>query len=156
MINGFGICINFSVKSYEDFCWLFLLCVHKSNTHCIDSNHSAFKYLLLPVSEASFLPLIFACKNKNLLPFSQVKLFLKYNSVKPQMLPHPSSWWAEKQQVLWSSQTGKKAGEGALQMFRPASHVTLQPSVHAACWVSAGSSASLLGDLIFLNGCLWL
>lgn len=36
MINGFGICINFfSVKSHEDFCWLFLPRAHKSKTHTL-------------------------------------------------------------------------------------------------------------------------
>lgn len=36
MINGFGMCINFFlVKSHEDFCWLLLLCVHKSKAHML-------------------------------------------------------------------------------------------------------------------------
>lgn len=100
MIDGFGICVNFfAVKSHEDFCWLFLPCVHKSKTHtrCIDSmQHSAFKCLLLLGSETSFLPLFFffcfgwgfffACKGKNLLLFLQAKLCLPRNASQPFLL----------------------------------------------------------------------
>lgn len=97
MINGFGICINFLVKSHEDFCWLLLPCVHKSKTHMLcwfNPQLQCFYVSVFAHSEASLLPL-FSCRSNNLLPFLQEKLFLKNNSVYPEMVPSLYTWWAE-------------------------------------------------------------
>lgn len=98
MINGFGICINFFlVKSHEDFYWFYYhVCTNPKHTCCIDLIHSysAFMYPLLLSCEASLLPL-FSCRSKNLLPLLQAKLFLKNNSVYPEMLPSLHTWSAE-------------------------------------------------------------
>lgn len=135
------------------------VCANPKHTRWVDSiHHSAFKCLLLLGSEASFLPLLFffffACKGKNLLPFSQAKLFLKNNSVYPEMLPSPSSWWAESSKYCEGAKLWKNSGERALQTLQLASHITLRQSVCPACWVSAGLLRLPAWWFHFLNRCL--
>lgn len=79
------------MKSFAGF--YYYVCTNPKHTFCVDliHNYRAFMCPLLLSSEASLLPL-FSCRSKILLPFLQAKLFLKNNSVYPEMVPSLYIW----------------------------------------------------------------
>lgn len=156
MINGFGTSINFfSVKSYEEFCWLLLLCVHKSKTHILCWFNPQLQGLYVSTSAqfwgliaSSFFPaevksFSLSCKQNSswkIIQFTQ-KWFPAFtfgeqkavNSLKD--LDWEREFWGESTAVL-----------------RLVSHIPLQWFVHTVWWVCAGLLCFPTLWFQFLNG----
>lgn len=140
------------MKTFSGF--YYYVCTNPKHTCCVDliHNHSAFMCPFLLSSEVSLLPL-FSCVSKNLLPFLQVNLFLKNNSVYPEIFPSLYTWWAESSKLCEGFRLGEFWVESTA-VLRLVSHTPSQWLVHTAWWVCAGLLCFPTLWFQFLNG--WL
>lgn len=117
------------MKSFAGF--YYRVCTNPKHTCCVDLIHdySAFMCPFLLNSEASLLP-PFSCRSKNL-SFLQAKLFLKNDSIYPEMVPRFYTWWAESSKFCEGFRLREFWGKSTVGL-RLVSHTPLQWFVHTA------------------------